>query len=168
MPDVSVLAGHVAAAADRLPTHLEERLLGEANDRYRRPSVVAKAALWLIFLWFPFLQPILAGMLEMFAESGSLHVAHGMYRIVSALSAAHLLAGFTVVVGIYVALLAAMYARCLRAVRLVRGATAGSSIVMDAVDDILVSQIAAPLAQPFKDRLERLGTLMSRLASLSN
>ena len=84
-------------------------------------------------------------------------------RIVSALSAVHLLAGLAVVTGIYVAILAGMYARALRAIRLFRAEQDECSPIAEAVDELLISEAVAPLVLPFQDRLERLTALRSRL-----
>ncbi len=163
LPATEELTRRVVSATRRLPTQLQTRMLTEVRDRYRPPSVMAKAGLWLILLWFPFLQPVLAGMLEMFSESGSWRLAHGLYRIVSALNAVHLLAGLAVVVVIYVAILAGMYARGLRTIRRVRDEHSESSPITDAVDEIFVSEVIAPLVEPLHERLERLAHILHRL-----
>lgn len=163
LPKASSLAKRVSAAARTLVPRLETRVIDEIRHNDRRPSLLGKAALWLILLWFPFVQPILAGGLEIFAESGTIRLAHGLYRVVSALSAAHLLAGFGVVLGVYVALLAGMYARSLRAVRHARSQQHASSPITEAVDDTLVSEVVLPMAKPFQKRLERLSVVQTRL-----
>lgn len=163
LPASDRLATAVAASVRRLPGQLETRLLDDVSEHARKPSLVGRAALWLILLWFPFLQPILAGVLEIFAETGTVQLAHGLYRIVSALSAVHLLSGFAVVGGVYVAILAAMYVRGLRAVRTARYEHDKTSPVVDAIDEILLSEVVLPLAGPFQERLERLKGLCSRL-----
>jgi hypothetical protein len=162
-PQSEPLTKRVTSAIRSLPDRLETQLLGEALARYRRPSLFAKTGLWLILLWFPLLQPILAGTLEMIGDSGGWRTAHGLYRIVSALSAAHLLAGLAVVVVIYVAILAGMYARASRAIRRARDELAESSLIADAVDHIFISHVVAPIVQPINHRLERLAELQRRL-----
>jgi hypothetical protein len=164
LPGAEGLAARVTTAAKRVVPLLEARLLDDIRALDRKPSMIGKTALWLIFLWFPFLQPLLAGGLEMFANGGTVRLAHGLYTIVSALSAAHLLAGFAVVAGVYVALIAGMYARALRAVGRARGQQDGWSPMTQAVDEILITQVLAPLTEPFRERLERLTALQSRLA----
>jgi len=163
LPTTENLTRRVVGAIQHLPGQLETRLLAEAMDRYRPPPVSAKAGLWLILLWFPLLQPILAGTLEMFTESAGWRTAHGLYRIVSALSATHLLAGLAVVLVIYVAILAGMYARSLRAIRGISEQHSQSSPIADAVDEILVSEAVAPQVQPLHERLERLAQIQARI-----
>ncbi len=163
LPVTSTLEKRMATAADKLVPHLEGRLLDEIRRGDRKPGILGKTALWLILLWFPFLQPILSGVLEMLADSGTIQLAHGMYRVVSALSAVHLLAGFAVVAGVYVALLAGMYARGLRNIRRVRSREDASSPVAEAVDELIVSEVVVPLATPFERRLERLHVILKRL-----
>lgn len=165
LPDAAVLHARVMSEARTLVPRLEARLIESIREADRRPSILGKAALWLVFLWFPFLQPVLAGLLEIFADGRTLQLAHGLYRIVSALSAAHLLSGFAVVVGIFVGLLAAMYARALRTVRTSKYRQDQSSPVAEAVDEILVSQVAVPLVKPFQSRWERISAIQSRLAA---
>jgi len=166
LPETAVLKEHVRSEARTLVPRLEARLIESIREADGRPSILGKMALWLVLLWFPFLQPVLAGLLEIFAEGGSLQLAHGLYRIVSALSAVHLLSGFAVVAGIYVGLLAAMYARALRAVRTARHRQDQSSPVAQAVDGILVSHVAVPLVRPFQHRWERISALQARLAAV--
>ncbi len=163
LPPTRLLCDRVRAAGGTLLPSLETRLLEDIRSRDRRPSLIGKAALWFLFLWFPFLQPILAGVLEMFTEPGGLNTAHGLYKIVSAFSAVHLLTGFAVVLGVFVMLLAAMYARALRAVRRLRLEQSGASPLAEAVDEILIAEIVVPLARPFQERFERLTSLQNRL-----
>jgi hypothetical protein len=89
-----------------------------------------------------------------------------MYKVVSVLSATHLLCGLAVVGGIYVAILAGMYVRALRAVRRAsseqRGES-GSLSLVEGVDEVLLSEVLVPLISPFRDRLERLAALEKRL-----
>lgn len=157
------------AAADlqqtlvRLPRRLDEKTVSLLASQNRAPSFFARWGLWFVFLWFPFLQPISAGVLEMVSESGTWHVAQGLYRVVTALSAVHLLAGFAVVAIVYVLILAAMYARCLRAVRTARAPHDALSAVDGALGDILQAQAIDPFLAPFRQRLERLRQLARRL-----
>jgi hypothetical protein len=163
LPETKGLAQRASAASDQLVPQLETRLVNEIEHRDRRPSVFGKAALWLILLWFPILQPIVEGAIGVYLQQGGLDIAHGLLNVVSAFSAAHLLAGFAVVAAIYVALLAGMYARRLRAVRRLRGEHSASSPLTEGIDDVLVSEVIVPLARPFQDRLERLSALWLRL-----
>ena len=117
----------------------------------------------MILLWFPILQPVSAGLLKVFSGDGTLQLTHGLYLIVTALSATHLLAGLAIVGVIYVALLAGMYVRALRAVRSARSRTGTASAVADAIDEILITQVCAPMAKPFYQRRERIAELADRL-----
>ena len=171
LPTADELEKRATEAALPLAPQLEQRLLDDIRQRDRRPSIVGKAALWLILLWFPFAQPVSEGVLRMLSEGDALNITLWLYKIVSALSADHLLSGFAVVVGIYVAILAGMYARALRAVRNAYGRydeQSGSSFLANVVDDILVSEIIVPLVNPFQDRLERLAELQARLDARSS
>jgi hypothetical protein len=171
IPSATTLAKHAGAAASRLVPQLEDHLLKEAREHWRKPTILGKAALWLILLWFPFLQPLLEGGLEMYVETGTWRLAHGLYRIASAFSAARLLAGIAVVLVVYVGVLAVMYARGLQRVRAAIGeevATAGVSRLTEMIDELLVSEIITALAGPFQDRMNRLASLQTRLDRQAN
>jgi hypothetical protein len=74
--------------------------------------------------------------------------------------------GFAVVALVYVAILAGMYSRSLRAVRTaLKGYDEPDrpSRFAEAVDDVLVAEVVAPMARPFQDRLDRLCVLQERL-----
>jgi hypothetical protein len=169
LPTAAALEKRATGAARRLAPEFERRLLDEVHARDRRPSIIGKAFLWLILLWFPFLQPVGAGLLRMFSGEGPANITLGLYNVVSALSAVHLLAGFAVVAGVFVAILAGMYIRALRAVQRVSHAQDeqdGGSRLVDAVDEVLVTEVAAPLVEPFHGRLERLMALEARLDAM--
>lgn len=163
LPSADRLAERTTAAACALPSRYADRILDAVRHRDRQPSLAGRAALWFIFLWFPFLQPIITAAFELRAPDGTWQLAAGVYRIVAALSAIHLLSGFAVVAAIYVLLLAAMYARALRTVRRARVLDAGTLPLDDALDDLLVSEVVAPLAAPFREQLEVLQPIQSRL-----
>ncbi|MFQ5590756.1 MAG: hypothetical protein ACE5HE_06320 [Phycisphaerae bacterium] len=168
LPQAAELAGRAAAGAEPLVAEVETRLLDEVEQCERRPSFLSKMLLWLILLWFPIVQPVLEGGLEVYLKEGALDVAHGLYKVVSALSAAHLLVGLAVVTAVYIALLAGMYARRLRAVRRMRAQRDAVALLAEGVDDLLACEVAAPLARPFQERLDRLDALRRRLNDTQN
>lgn len=149
-----------------LPVQLEREILDTLQIRGRKPSFVARGFLWFVFLWFPLMQPLLEGLLDMLAAGESWELVKGMARIVAALSAVHLLAGFAVVAIIFSLLIAGMYARCLKDVRRLRQDLLTSDTISQRVDDLLLEEVAAPLIRPlvamrdevhaFADRLNRL------------
>ncbi len=162
-PAADRVAADLHHSLTRLPRRLDEKTVSGLASHTRAPSIFARWGLWFIFLWFPFLQPVSAGALAMVAESGTWHFAQGLYRIVTALSAAHLLAGFAVVAIVYLLILAAMYARCLRAVRAARAPHDALSAVDGALGELLETQAVDPFLAPFSKRLERLNQLGRRL-----
>lgn len=169
LPQPTALSQRVTTAACRLIPQFEARLIEAIRQDDRKPGVFAKGFLWFILLWFPFLQPVLEGGLAMYIETGVWNWAQGLYRIVSAFSARHLLMGFAVVALVYVALLAGMYARSLRAVRTALAGTDHDdphTLLMDSVGEVLVTEILVPLIQPFQEHLDRLRVLMKRLEGL--
>jgi hypothetical protein len=161
-----VLAERLRTRLANLPAQYETDLIERIRLADRRPAYIKRCALWLILLWFPFGQPILTGLLEMFSDPAGWRLAHGAYRIVSALSAVHLLAGFAVVAGVYIAILAAMYARALRAVRHARDDDAESGSLAAAVEQTLHEQLIEPLLRSFHRRRERLEFLLNGLNRL--
>jgi hypothetical protein len=169
LPKTALLTQRATAAAQSLIPQFEARLLESIRQGDRKPGFFGKSFLWLILLWFPFLQPVLEGGLAMVAETGVWNWTQGLYRIVSAFSALHLLMGFAVVAIVYVAILAGMYARCLGTVRTALTGTDNEdphTRLTDSVDEVLVTEILIPLVQPFQERLDRLTALIRRLETL--
>ncbi len=170
VPSATVLAARALLSARRLTPQFETRLLHDLRQRDRRPGLCARAGLWLILLWFPFMQPVLEGGLALYVDTGAWHWAQGLYRIVSAFSAVHLLMGFAVVAAVYVALLAGMYARSLRSIRCALAGTDSTgpgTRLAESVDDLLITELLVPLVRPFQDRLNRLSAVQTRLDRLS-
>ena len=126
MPDPSDLADGCVVAANRIVEHLDRQAVDSLKLASRSPGWLARALLYATLIWFPLAQPLMEGGLELLAaadgnaEVGA-SVAHGLYTLVRALRADRLVLGFAVVIGIYVAGLALMYARCVREVRAQRG-----------------------------------------------
>jgi hypothetical protein len=173
LPLAETLVRRVRSAADRVPGRIEARMMASLRSarRSRIAGFLGNSMLWLTLLWFPLLQPIAAGMLEIYAEPGAFRWAHGLYRVVSALSAAHLLAGLAVVVAIYLALIAGMYVRCLRSVRTAMGehlSLRPDATLPEAVDRLLLDEFAAPLLRPIHDRLSHLKRLHDRIERLAS
>jgi hypothetical protein len=121
------------------------------------------------------------GLLEMMAAgvrvTGWLH---GLYRVVWALGATQLLKGFALVACIYVACLAAIYARCVRDVQFLRrgegragGPRSGRidtrqevEVLAEAVDQHIMAEAGVPAFQPFEAAAAQLGRLAGRLEDL--
>jgi hypothetical protein len=167
VPKPDTLADRLAQGSRSLPEQIHERLLEEMRGKERHPSIFGRAALWLILIWFPFLQPVTAGALEIVGEGGAWHTARGMLRIVSVFSATHLLAGFAVVAVVFLTLIAGMYARRLRAVRRWRGEHE-ATLIANAVDELFVNELIAPLTHPVHSARIRLDGLMARLPKTDN
>jgi hypothetical protein len=169
LPTAKWLTQRATAAANRLIPQFEARLLESIRQSDRKPGFLGRTALFVILLWFPLLQPLLEGGLALYVETGTWQWARGLYLIVTVISATRLLMGFAVVAIVYVAILAGMYARSLRAVR---QALAGSkngepnSRLAESLDDVLVTEVLVPLIKPFQERLDRLTTLVTRLDRL--
>lgn len=174
LPEARVLEDRFRAAADRLPGQVEAQMMAALTKGRRRSRLggfLGNVVLWLLLLWFPLLQPVAAGLLEIYAEEGGFRWAHGVYRVVSALSAVHLLAGLAVVVGIYLALIAGMYVRCLQSVRSAMAehlSLSAEAPLPAAVDSLLVEELAAPLLRPFRERLARLRELLDRVERIAD
>lgn len=179
-PDAAELAGRLEQELIELPLKNDEDIIGRLTGGYR-PGRVKRLFVWGVLLWFPFVQPVTEGLLEM-AAAGThiMHWAHGLYRLVWALGATQLLKGFAVVVGIYIACLAAIYARCVqdvqqarRSERPVGGAPPdtitvrpGTEVLAEAIDRHLFEEVGAAAFQPFEAAAIRLGQLAERLDEL--
>ncbi|MCH8252064.1 MAG: hypothetical protein IID36_06395, partial [Planctomycetes bacterium] len=166
-PSAQRLVENVTAAARTIAPRLEERLLAGIRATDRKPGFLRRLSLWAILLWFPFVQPIADGVLGIVAMEGTLDVARGLHKVVAALGAINLLSGFAVVAAVYVAILAGMYARALSAVRRARIADTEGAPLVEAVDDLLITHIVAPMVQPFQEKLARLDALDARLHAKS-
>ncbi len=181
-PKAVELAGQVEQDLAELPLKNDEDLIGRLTAGYK-PAWAKRLFVWAVLFWFPFVQPIAEGMLEM-AAAGT-HITewmHGLYRLVWALGATQLLKGFAVVVGIYIACLAAIYARCVQEVQKARlgeraaadlrseriGARPGTEILAEAIDQHLLEEVGAAVFQPFEAAAIRLGQLSGRLNELGN
>ncbi|MCO6438716.1 MAG: GTPase domain-containing protein [Phycisphaerae bacterium] len=165
IPQAESLAGSLVDALDRSATTLEEELLEQVGSRRKRGNLFGRLGLLFILLWFPIIQPVAAGLLEIAGEEGAWHTTRGLYRVVSALSATHLLAGFGVVAGVYLAILSIMHARCLRRIRRVLAPSGGSVLAERAVDMSIAEAWVTPLRRPFVEQLRRLEALERRLAN---
>lgn len=163
LPSSETLAGRLRREAAALPTRLHALALQELQEGERKPSLLGRSALWGVLLWFPFLQPLTAGALEIVGEGGAFHTTRGLYRMVTALSAAHLLTGFAVVGVVFLALLAAMYARRLRGVRLWR-ARHELNRIHETIEQLLCDATVEPFVQPIRAKLDRLEELGDRLS----
>lgn len=167
MPEGQVLARGAQRGIGALADQLETRLIESIRARDRRPSFLARLALWGVLLWFPLVQPVAEGVLQLLSAGGVIETVGGLYHVVAALGATRLLAGLGMVAVVYVVVLAAMYVRALRAVRAARSLQDVESPWIEAVDATLMSAVVEPLAAPFRTRHRELDALCERLRSLS-
>ena len=165
MPDTKSLESALRRDVAELGPGIERRLIDEVRATDRRPSRWLSFFLWSVLLWFPLIQPISAGLLEIAANPELRGLAQGVLQIVLAFSAAKLLAGLAVVGVVYVVVLAIMFARGRAAVRNAKSRLNESTPIHDAVDDAITTTVLIPLAQPFHRRLERLAILSAELDS---
>jgi hypothetical protein len=156
LPPAARLAGGLTEALSALPGGVEQGVLADIRGRRRKPSFIRRAALWLIALWFPLIQPVSEGVLQVLAEAGSLRMALGAYKVVAALSAVRLLSGLAVVIVLFLALIAGMHARAVRLVRRRLSAEDGAEAWAGRVDRVMMLHVLAPLAEPFQKRLDQL------------
>ncbi len=165
MPATKSLESALRRDVAQLGPGIERRLIDEVREKDARPSRCVSLVLWSVLLWFPLVQPIAAGLLEIAANPEISGLAHGALQIVLAFSAAKLLAGLSVVAVFYVIVLAIMFARARTAVRNAKSKLNESTPIHDAVDEAITATVLLPLAQPFHRRLERLTTLTAELDS---
>jgi hypothetical protein len=180
LPEAAELAGHVESDLAELPRKGDDDLIDRLTSNYR-PGWTGRLFVWGVLLWFPFIQPVAEGLLEMMAAgiqvTGWLH---GLYRVVWALGATQLLKGFALVACIYVACLAAIYARCVRDVQSSRRGAGGgveprpgradarqeAEALAEVVDQHIMSKAGEPVFQPFEAVAAQLGRLSEWLAAL--
>lgn len=186
LPDPEELAGEVEAELAELPLRGDEEMVDRLVRDYR-PGVLKRLFVWAVLLWFPFVQPVAEGMLEMSAAgSGLTDWLHGLYRVVFALGAVQLLHGLIVVIIIYVALLAAIYGRCVRDVQSARVESPGQPVsrrgrgwsaaltlqeeidaLTQEIDAMLLKGVIGPIVRPFELALGQLVQLERRLQALA-
>lgn len=147
-PASQELTANARSAARALVPAVERRMLDELGEPGPRAGKLGRAALWLVLLWFPLLQPMLKGGLEMYLAHTRPSVLRGVYAIVTTLSAGHLLASLGVVALVYVAILAGMHVRAFGAVRRWRQETV-IELLTDEVENLLLEKGLAPLLKPF-------------------
>lgn len=166
-PHADRLTDRLTAAVGALPAQVERELIEDLRFKDRKPSFIGRGLLWLVFLWFPILQPVAAGILEMMAAGETWDLVRGLARIVAALSAVHLLAGFAVVAIIFALLIAGMYARCLKDIRRRRSETVTADALAQRIDSLLLAEVASPLLQPYLVKRQEVEVLSNRLQQLT-
>lgn len=164
-------ADAVAAAfrTELLALAEEQRSAAIARALRRRPSLPGRLLRWLlpvgVVLWFPLVQPVLAGVLEHRPE-GSVPDLELLAAVVHALSAHHVLAGLGVSLLILAAVAAGVYARA------VRDAQGAAERLADAdpaeLADTLMPALLHPLRRPIEELRRQLAettALLERLAA---
>ncbi len=168
LPDAEQTARRIGQRTATLVADIDEALLTALNQSYRRPRWPTRWLLWAMLLWFPLVQPLAAGFLELLAGDG-IDRLHGAIQIVLALGATRLLTGLVFVSFVYVIILAAMYARCVGQVRRARRAATGGGdagqddAVTEGVDDLLITECTGAMSRPFVETEAALGDLRRRI-----
>ncbi len=151
-----------SAVADRAD-RLDEEVLAECRAGDRRPRRLPRASLWFVLFWFPLLQPLLKGGLELAVKQGLGGGLNAALTVVTAFGAMGLLKGLAAAGVVYVIVLAVMYARSVRDVRRVRGATSHDPLdpgpYGEEVGRILADEIRAPL----REHIERVAGRVTKL-----
>ncbi|HEY3246431.1 MAG TPA: GTPase domain-containing protein [Phycisphaerae bacterium] len=174
LPAPEHLAARVTAACETLVEDLDRQTLRDLTAAYRKPSFLSRGLLWFVLLWFPLMQPVADGLLAIAASDGALSSIRGLHQLVAVLGAGPLLRGLVLVLAIYVACLAAMYARCIRDVRRARlganqsptAAADEALALLESLDEILTSSIAEPLCDCWRAEREQLRTHAARLVAV--
>lgn len=170
LPSDKDLARQAKDEADQAAGDFESRLLETLRKTDRLPGRPQRYALWAVLLWFPFLQPILQGMLDVGqgGAGGSVFlVSRGLYAIVTALGPTKLLIGFSFVAAVYVIILTVMYARALKAVRDLREKSRQASPMVDLVEALLMEHTVLPLLDPLARHRAKLAELRSAFEALA-
>ncbi|HOM51425.1 MAG TPA: hypothetical protein PLQ89_15860 [Phycisphaerae bacterium] len=192
LPEAQDVAAQLESDLAELPQRGDRETVERLSHEYR-PSAVGRLLVWAVLLWFPFVQPITAELLGMSTAGMDLtDWLNRLYRVVLALGATQLLHGFVVVGIIYVAMLAAIYARCVRDIQTARGQavqgqTAGEkprrgrrSVARAALDSheeidrltqeidaMLLEGVIGPILRPFEVVAGRLSDIRRQLLELA-
>lgn len=175
-PDAVELGAQIEQALAELPQRDDEQVIERLTGRYR-PGLLKRAFIWFVLLWFPLVQPVAEGMLEMLQAGTQItDWLHGLYRLVWALGATQLLKGCAVVAGIYIACLAAIYSRCVQDVYSLRRGTdkpigrtetrPEAEVLAEAIDRHLLEEVGGAAFQPFEAASIRLGQLAQQLQAI--
>lgn len=186
LPSSQELAARVESELAELPVRGDEELVDRLSRDYR-PSFFGRLLVLFAAVWFPFVQPIAEGLLEISSARMDLtDMLHGLYRVVVALGAVQLLHGLAVVAIICVAALAAIYGRCVRDVqagrvtpaeaargrrrRRLRAADLQEEIdtVAQEVDGMLAGHVVGPMLQPLESAASQLADLSRRLEQVTS
>lgn len=165
LPSAKAMARGVQAAADELAPRIESRWLDNARHMDRPPSGLSKITLWGLVLWFPLLQPVFEEVSRGYFETGQWTWMRAAARLVTTLSATHILTSLAVVLLVFVIIVAGMYSRRLRRVNAQRKALEGHTQA-EAVAELLVAEVLVPLTAPWRRRLNRLTEITDRLRRL--
>lgn len=186
LPDPDELAAAAESDLAELPLRGDEETVERLVREYR-PSFLGRLLVLAVLLWFPFVQPVAEGMLEMSAAGTDLtDWLHGLYRVVFALGAVQLLHGLLVVALIYIAMLAAIYGRCVRDIQAARTGVAGLpgpapaakkagpkitiqeeiDNLAQEVDSMLLAGVIGPVLSPFELASAQLAQATERLSEL--
>ncbi len=174
MPAAAEAATNLARRTAALVCDLDDELVAVLMQGYRHPSVVARALLWGILIWFPLVQPLAEGMLRLVGAGGKLELLGGLLQVVRALGAANLLTGVAFAGVAYFIILSIMYARCVREIRRGRRASAETATADESAwlaqrfDELLVSEVVEPLIRPFALLHQELSSISRRLTGPSS
>jgi hypothetical protein len=124
-PEADNLVDQAAQSLVDLGDSLEEHLLSAIQEKDRRPAWWRRSLLWFLLIWFPIIQPLADGFLEVFVADGMLSIPRGLHKVINALGAPQLLMGLAAPLLIYLAILSAMYVRARRDIRRARDGQSG-------------------------------------------
>lgn len=166
VPPAAEAAAAASSALDQLSLDLNRRLIDDIRQRDRHPSVFSRLGIWLLALWFPLIQPATQAVLEAIVGGWTVGLAEAALQLVRALSASRLLLALAMPAVLFLLILAAMYARALRAVRRARTDQDEHAPLADAIDQMLIANIVTPALRPFQQAAARLESVCTRLDRL--
>jgi hypothetical protein len=136
------------------------------------PGSIRRFALWILLLWFPLIQPLARGGLELTATRSLTDGLHAAIAVVTALGATSLIKGVVASGLVCLIVLSAMFARSIRDVRRERGndpeAAGGVDLYMDEVARILEEEIRVPLRIALQETTRRVERSLHELGELTN
>jgi hypothetical protein len=163
LPGVDDLSARTTERLRGLTDERESHLIAAVRGRYRRPSLIGRGFLWLTALWFPLLQPLSEGAMQLIIAGTAIETMQGLYQLLSVLSAPRILAGLGVAAALFIAIIAGMYARVLRRLTAARSHHRLHSPWGASVEAALAEAVAEPLIEPFRRRRLVLADLERRL-----
>lgn len=171
-PDAKSQAEQASSRVLEQAAHIDDEIIARCRVGDAAPGSIRRFVLWILLLWFPLIQPLARGGLELAATRSLTDGLDAAIAVVAALGATSLIKGVVASGLVCLILLSGMFARSLRDVRRERGsdpeADRGSDLYREEVARILEEEIRVPLRLPAQDQAGRVARAWRELLELAD